>query len=219
MSSTPVIRQAHPRDRDGVVATVAAAFARDPGWAFIFGEEYERLAADFAGALFDVRVAGGNVWATDDLAGVAMWNPPGVGDDVVEAGTEDDEMGADDEIGTGYAKKVWGRYRAIAGEEAWNRLASYNDAIAAVAPDEPHWYLGVLATHPERQRAGLASALLRPVLGEADRVGVACCLETSTVSNRRFYERRGFEQASEIVLPGGPDTWWLRRGPRGMAGM
>ena len=35
--------------------------------------------------------------------------------------------------------------------------------------------------------------------------------------NRRFYERRGFEQTSEIILPGGPDTWWMRRAPKGMA--
>jgi GNAT superfamily N-acetyltransferase len=180
-----------------VVATVAAAFAEDPGWAFIFGREYGRLAADFVGALFDVRVAGENVWVTDDLAGVAMWDLPGEGED--SAGE--------------YAEGVWARYRAIAGEEAWGRLASYNEAVAGAVPTEPFWYLGVLATHPERREEGLATALLSPILGEADRLGVACCLETSTVSNRRFYERRGFTQATEIVLPGGPPSWWLRRAP------
>ena len=57
----------------------------------------------------------------------------------------------------------------------------------------------------------------RSILNEADRLGVPCCLETSTEENRRFYERRGFEQAAEIILAGGPDTWWLRRDPKGMA--
>jgi hypothetical protein len=37
------------------------------------------------------------------------------------------------------------------------------------------------------------------------------------MENRRFYERRGFEQTGEIILRGGPDTWWLRRAPKGMA--
>lgn len=195
-----MIRQAHPQDREGVVATVTAAFAEDPGWAFILGEEYERLVADFVGATFDVRVGGENVWVTDDLAGVAMWDPPGKSD-----------------AASGYAESVWARYRAIAGEDASDRLARYKEAVAAAYPAEPYWYLGVLATDPKRQREGLATAVLAPTLEEADRLGIPCCLETSTAKNRLFYERRGFTQATEIILPGGPATWWLRRGPKGMA--
>jgi GNAT superfamily N-acetyltransferase len=197
------LRRAQPRDREGVAATVAAAFARDPGWAFILGEEYGRLAADFAGALFDTRVAGKTVWVTDDLASVAMWDPPRESRDLAEA--------------EGYAEGAWARYRTIAGKQAWDRLASYNDAVAGAVPAEPYWYLGVLATRPERRQEGLATALLSPILDEADRVAVACCLETSTVENRRFYEGRDFEQAGEIILPGGPDTWWMRRSSRGIA--
>jgi len=203
MSRNPAIRRAQPRDRPGVVATVAAAFAQDPAWGFIFGAEYERLAGDFAGALFDVRVVRQNVWVTDDLAAVAMWDPPSTG--------EDPAGGAE-----AYAEEVWASYRAIASERTWDRLVRYNDALAGASPAEPYWYLGVLATHPQRRREGLASAVITPVLGEADRLGVACCLETSTVGNRRFYERRGFTQATDVDLPGGPATWWLRRGPVGV---
>lgn len=192
----PAIRRALPGERSGVVATVAAAFAEDPGWAFILGEEYERLAAHFVAALFDARVASQNVWVTDDLAAVAMWDSPGKGDDAPVS-----------------TESVWTRYRAIAGEDAFERLAGYHDAVAAITPTEPYWYLGVLATHPQRQREGLATAVLTPILDEADRLGIACCLETSTADNRRFYERRGFTQATEIVLPGGPPTWWLHRAP------
>jgi GNAT superfamily N-acetyltransferase len=192
-----VVRRAAPEERDGVAATVAAAFAGDPAWAFIFGEEYERLAAHFAGALFDVRVASRTVWVIDDLAAVAMWDSPDRSDAV-----------------PGYAESVWAEYRSVAGEGAWQRLQIYNEAVAAASPAESYWYLGVLATDPRRRREGLASAVLAPVLDEADRVGLACCLETSTAENRRFYERRGFTEATDIVLPGGPATWWLRRAPR-----
>jgi hypothetical protein len=117
MSMWPVIRRALPGERSGVAATVAAAFADDPGWAFIFGHEYERLAARFVAALFDVRAGSQNVWVTDDLAAVAMWDSPGKSDRA-----------------SGYAESVWARYRAIAGEDAFARLASYNDAVAAVSP-------------------------------------------------------------------------------------
>jgi GNAT superfamily N-acetyltransferase len=192
-----VVRRASPGDRDGVVATVAAAFAEDPGWAFILGEEYERLAGAFAGALFDLRVVSESVWVTDELAAVAMWDLPGERD-----------------AAAGHAESVWARYRAVAGEDAFERRRVYNEAVAAASLAAPHWYLGVLATHPRRQREGLATAVLAPVLDEADRRGISCCLETSTAENRRFYERRGFTEATDIVLPDGPATWWLRRRPK-----
>jgi GNAT superfamily N-acetyltransferase len=192
-----VIRRASPGERAAVAATVAAAFADDPAWAFILAEHYGRLAARFASALFDSRIASQNVWVTDDLAAVAMWDPPGKHD-----GWQEHEA------------RIWARYRAIAGDDALRRLATYNDAVAAVSPAEDYWYLGVLATRPERQRQGLASAVLAPVLGKADRLGTVCCLETSTAGNRRFYERRGFTQATAIAVPPGmPPTWWLRRAP------
>lgn len=180
-----------------MVAIVAAAFAEDPGWAFILGEDYERLVGHFVAALFDIRVACQNVWVTDDLAAVAMWDAP-------------DKDGA----APGHSEAVWERYRATVGEDAFERLALYNDAVDAASATEPHWYLGVLATHPQRQRQGLASAVLNPVLDQADRDGFACCLETSTPGNRRFYERRGFAQSTDVALPGGPATWWLRRPPQ-----
>ena len=195
-ASTCVIRQALPDERSGVVATVAIAFSEDPGWAFILGKEYDRLAPHFAGALFDVRVAGQNVWVTDDLTAVAMWDSPGNSDAVPD-----------------YAERVWARYRATVGEDAFDRYTRYKDAVGAASPPELYWYLGVLATDPERRREGLATALLTPILNDADRLGIACCLETSTAANRRFYERRGFTQATEILLPEGPPTWWLRRPP------
>src|ERR1700689_574435 len=180
MSKGPLMRRALPGERFGVAVTAAAAFADDPGWAFIFAGDYERLAAHFVMALFDVRVASHNVWVSDDLAAVAMWDSPGKSD------------GA-----PAHAESVWTRYRTIAGEDACRRLASYNDAVGAVSPAQPYWYLGVLATHPQRQREGLATALLEPILDEADRHAIACCLETSTSENRRFYERRGFTHATD----------------------
>lgn len=65
----------------------------------------------FVGALFDVRVAFQNIWVTDDLAAVAMWDSPGTTD-----------------AAPVHAESVWARYRAIAGEEAFERLRHYTDA-------------------------------------------------------------------------------------------
>jgi GNAT superfamily N-acetyltransferase len=193
----PGIRRASSPERPKVVATVTAAFLGDPAWGFLLGDDYERLAPEFAGVLFDLRVPHGNVWVSDDLASVAMWERPNGADDPPQR-----------------TEEVWARYSMLAGEQARERLLAYRDAVAAAASADPHWYLGVLATHPARQGEGLASAVLAPVLDEADRTGVACCLETSTEANRRFYARRGFTEATAVALPDGPPTWWMRRPPR-----
>ena len=196
MTSVPVIRRASSVERPEVVATVTAAFVGDPAWRFLMGDAYELLAPQFVGALFDLRVVSGNVWVSDDLRAVAMWESPTGGDDQPQR-----------------AEEVWARYRAVAGEQAYEQLVAYKNALAAASPADPYWYLGVLATHPGHQGEGLATAVLAPVLGEADRGGIACCLETSTEANRRFYHRRGFIERTEVVLPAGPPTWWLRRPP------
>lgn len=179
-----------------MIATVTAAFARDPAWRFLLGGESEQLAPLFAGALFDVRVERAEVWVGDEGASVAMWESP-----------------ASREEPAGRAEAIWTRYRACAGTRASRQLDAYSAALAAVSPPAPYWYLGVLATHPDRWGSGLATAVLVPGLREADADGVPCCLETSTEANRRFYARRGFTEATEVIVPDGPPTWWLTRPP------
>ena len=186
-------------ERAGVVTTVTAAFIDDPAWRFITNDEYGRLAPRFSGALFDLRAVSGNVWVSDDLATVAMWDGP-------RRVRLNEQAQA--------AQRIWASYLAVAGNRAYERLVAYKSAVAAAEPPGSYWYLGVLATHPARRREGLASAVLAPVLREADQDGIACCLETSTHVNRRFYERRGFIEPTKVVLQGGPPTWWLRRPPR-----
>src|SRR5215469_1460949 len=108
MTLAPLIRRALPAERDEVIATVTAAFAEDPAWRFILNHEYGRLAPAFAGALFDLRVACGNVWVSDDLATVAMWDSPSGDADPVQR-----------------AEEVWARYRTATSEQAYERLLSY----------------------------------------------------------------------------------------------
>jgi GNAT superfamily N-acetyltransferase len=189
----PLIRRPVAEEREAVSATVAAAFAQDPAWAFIFGDDYERLAPAFIAVILARRLRSQSVWVSADLAAVAMWDPPSRG------------------APASHQEAEWRAYRELAGEDAYERLQRYNAAVEAAASPQPHWYLGVLATAPRYRRQGLASAVMRPVLELADRAGIPCCLETSTPANRRFYEGRGFSEVTGIELPGGPRSWWLRR--------
>jgi GNAT superfamily N-acetyltransferase len=188
-------RLARPEDRPAVIETAYAAFRTDPGWAYLFGDDYDRLAGPFVGLLFDQRVAMDSAWVSDDVSAIALWDPPGT------AEPEPDDPG-------------WLAYEQLAGPVAWDRLNDYDAAVHAVKDTDPFWYLGILATHPSRQGQGLASAVMAPALARADADGLASGLETSTRQNRAFYERRGFTQAVEVTLADAPTTWWLTRPPR-----
>ena len=190
------VRRAQAVDREGVLETVVAAFRDDPAWGFILSDDFERLAPHFVGALFDLRLATDTVWVTDDLAAAALWAAPGGSSSPPE-----------------FVERVWADYRTVAGESAWQRLHAYDRAVDACRPTTPYWYLGVLATRPDRQGEGLASAVMRPVLDRADKDELVCCLETSTTGNRAFYQGRGFTRAVEVDVDGGPPTWWLTRDP------
>jgi GNAT superfamily N-acetyltransferase len=188
------VRPAHAGDRAGAVRTVVAAFAPDPAWGFLLGDQYDRLAPLFAAALFDTRVDARTVWVTSDVDAVAMC-----------------ERRADATTPSSDVVQRWRAYRDEAGEAAWDRLREYERAVDQARPSGPYWYVGVLATAPDRQRRGLATSVMGPVLDRADRDGVDCCLETSTLANKAFYAGRGFTESTTVHIAAGPPTWWLCR--------
>jgi GNAT superfamily N-acetyltransferase len=93
----------------------------------------------------------------------------------------------------------------------------YGATMEAQHRDEPHWYLVVLSVRPERQRQGLGSGLVEPILERADRDGIRCRLETSDPANVAFYRRFGFEVVDPAfaALPGGPPLTTMQRPPAG----
>jgi ribosomal protein S18 acetylase RimI-like enzyme len=71
-----------------------------------------------------------------------------------------------------------------------------------------------MGTLPARQRQGLGSDVLAPMLDRLDREQQSARLETNTTGNVSFYERHGFEVVAELELPhGAPATWFMHRRP------
>jgi len=188
------VRQAVTEDVDALTAMVAAAFADDVGWTYMFGLGNVSAMRAFAHALLVPRVRRGTAWVTDECTALAMW-------DRCSPGRQRDEDHED----------RWAAARVEVGEEAWRRITVYDQAVSAAGPDRPYWYLGVLATHPSVQGRGLATAVLQPGFQAAAVDGWDCWLETSAPANKAFYAGRGFTTACDIVIPDGPPTWWLRR--------
>ncbi len=86
--------------------------------------------------------------------------------------------------------------------------------IEEALPQEPHFYLMVLAVEPARQGRGIGSRMLRACCAEADAEGVAAALETSKPSNLPFYRRHGFEETHTHHIDGSPPMWSMVRAPR-----
>lgn len=188
------VRLATPSDVEAIADTVAAAFAVDPAWTFILGADALPLRRAFATALLVPRIRRGTAWVTDDCRAVAMW-------DAWDVDTPQD----DDH------DERWAAFRELAGEDVSRRLTVYDTALGAVGPPRPNWYLGVLATHPDVQGRGLATAVLEPGLAAVDESGWASWLETSTTGNKAFYAKRGFTESHVLDIKGCPPTWWMRR--------
>jgi GNAT superfamily N-acetyltransferase len=197
---TAAIRKARAQDRASVIETLTAAFVNDPIIRFQFQVDatYPDRAAAFFGHYFDVRLEGGEIFVADDVSGAALWSPPG-----------GNRLGHD-EVEDHWKQNV--EPLLDPGELA--RYALFKAMLDAMTPARPHWYLGLLGTRPERQRAGVARGLLEPMLARADREGLPVFLETGARSNLAFYERFDFVQVAQETVPSGPLVWGLLRSPR-----
>jgi ribosomal protein S18 acetylase RimI-like enzyme len=82
-------------------------------------------------------------------------------------------------------------------------------------PPEPHYYLYMLAVHPDAQGRGHGSALLETGLARVDQERVGAFLETSKERNLPLYRRHGFEVTNAMHLaPGSPKVWFMWRPAR-----
>ncbi|PQE06742.1 Acyl- N-acyltransferase protein [Rutstroemia sp. NJR-2017a BBW] len=63
-----------------------------------------------------------------------------------------------------------------------------------------HYYLELIATHPDFQGQGAAGKLIRWGLERADKEGVECYLEASP-RGKEIYEYFGFEERGRLIVP------------------
>jgi len=188
----PSVRRATPADRDRVITTVVAAFVDDPAFRYFFPDDstYAWHATAFAGYLFDKRVGQGSVWLVEGGASVSLWDSP----------------------------------HAAASAEALDlppdvlaRLEAYEHAVHGSMPTEPHWYLGVLATHPDHAGKRWGRAAIAAGAAEADRDGLPSFLETTNPANVELYGRTGFVVDTQLLADPprlGIPVWIMRRAPR-----
>jgi len=194
------VRLATPADTPRLGEVLADAFEDDPLSQWLFGVNStlrDRLRRSFDALLRRVYLTKGNTYTTDDLAGCAMWAPPGKW-----------KLSVLQQV---RLAPLMLRVMPSAGLRNGARLQTQ---VEKAHPADPHWHLSVLGVDPARQRTGVGTSLMRPVLDRADADRVLCHLETSKEENLAYYARHGFETNNELELPpGAPRVWTMTRRP------
>jgi ribosomal protein S18 acetylase RimI-like enzyme len=95
------------------------------------------------------------------------------------------------------------------------RLRRYDEAVHPLLPDEPHWYLGVLATHPDHAGQRWGRAVMAAGLEQAAAAGQPAFLETTNPSNVAMYARGNWVVAGSVAVDG--LQVWVMRHPDGVS--
>ena len=196
------VRRATRADVPSLAAVLARAFAGDPFFGWLAGdapERSQRMRDGWSGLLRFGSADLSETWTTDDLAGAAIWIPPGR-----KASSLTDSL----RLAPAFARMT-----------TWRRLRIASAAVETLerhrrrhAP-RPHFYLAALGVEPARQGEGVGSALLRPALDAADATKAEAYLETATARNVLLYERHGFDVVDELTIPGTDIHGWLMLRP------
>ncbi len=150
----------------------------------------KRWLAWYLGCSINYGLLYGEVYTTPDVAGVAIWLPPG-----------QTRFSAWRYVRAGFlpVPLVMGIRRSF------GEVLQYENVVEAarlgLVPG-PHWYLWGLAVDPAQQGQGIGSLLLEPVLRKADAQGLPCYCETSDEKNLPFYLKHGFALVREEQVAG-----------------
>jgi GNAT superfamily N-acetyltransferase len=172
---------------EALAETLALAFREDPVWSWGFSVQERGLEGMRAAWRLFLHSALEYdwVWRTEDGSAVALWTPPGRADLL----PEDEE-------------RFEPLMREALGAEA-ERLLEAFERFEEARPSEPHYYLSLLGTHPDRSGQGWGMGLLADNLTRIDAEGAAAYLESSNSANVPRYERLGFAVFDQFAVSEG----------------
>ena len=165
-------------DVDRVARCITLAFADDPVWAPALRrsdgrtdhhEPYWRL-------FVEASVAQGGAFMTDAGEAVSIWVPPG-GEELPPAGVAALESLIESTLDP---------------DDVAAMRTLYERFEASRAPLGAHYYLSLLATHPDHRGRGIGQSLLATDLSRWDAAGVPAYLESTNPANDHRYARAGF---------------------------
>ncbi len=188
-------------DKSKAVDVLAAAFWDYPVMRYILkdsGEQYENHLRALVGFFCETRLTRDwpllGIQAGDEIAAIA-----GIDEPIPKPWPEE-------------LHEVFQQLGDIIGSKAMDRMELYETESAKQAPQTPHYFLGIIAVHPNYQKQGLARRLIERLAAmsksHADSTGI--CLNTEDSGNVRFYKHVGFEIIDEADI-GDIHTWCMFR--------
>jgi GNAT superfamily N-acetyltransferase len=194
-------RAVGPHEVDTVVDVMVGAFYDDPLWSWAFPDPLARR--DQQRHLWDLVVDGAArypwVWLDSGVSAASVWIPP---------------------EGTEFSDDVTERFEPLLhellGSDAPRVLETLELLEHAHPRSEPHFYLSLLGTRPDRRGHGFGLTLLAENLRTIDGIRAPAYLEASNTANVALYERHGFEVLSSFQAPHhGPEvvTMWRPAAP------
>jgi GNAT superfamily N-acetyltransferase len=181
-------RVAIAADVDAVTDTIRLAFQEDPVWGPSLA--LPSGGTDHLQPFWKIYVEGGMRFSTVFVVGdpggiaqaVAVWTPPG------ETELSEAQEAAIADLTSGLFPP----------ERSAQLFELYDRFDAAHPHDVQHYYLGLLATHPEFRGHGIAQQLLAANLAHWDARGVPSYLESTNPANLHRYRRAGFESVASF---------------------
>ncbi|QTD55717.1 GNAT family N-acetyltransferase [Parasphingorhabdus cellanae] len=181
----PEVSVAQAADRTELIDTLVLGFAADPIARWVLPETHTYLTCmgaffdGFGGRAFNHQSA----FVANSGQGVALWLPPDV---------EPDEEAMDAALENHIAPELGKDFAMM-----MKQMGHYH-------PDEPHWYLPVIAADPQYFGCGLGGELMKHALRRVDEDRLPAYLESSNPRNISLYERHGFEVVGEIQVGKSP---------------
>jgi len=171
-------RSATTNDVDVVTRCITLAFATDPVWepALRRGDGRTDHHDPYWRRFVAAAVDQGTAFMTEGGEAVAIWVPP-EGEELPPAELEALDAFLEEHLDA----------EAVA---AMHTL--FERFEASRAPLDPHYYLSLLATHPDHRGRGIGQALLAHNLTTWDEAGVPAYLESTNPANDHRYVRAGF---------------------------
>lgn len=173
------------------------AFFNEPNFTYMIPKDKLRRKAlqwFFGSFVIHLGLQYGEVYISDNNSGGAIWIKP------------NQKVSFYGALRAGLLKMPL--YFGFEGVKRSMNLSNYVEQIRAEYAPTPHWYLMALAVDPDVQSKGIGSALIHPILSNANNAKTACYLETFSQKGVNFYKKFGFEVIEEHTVPqGGPRFW------------